>query len=442
MTLQKYIDSSTRELRMRNRNGLFIFLLGFSLLYARPYFDQFGSVVGYVGVGSGLLICGYCLLSVLPSLRLEGTDLILGWGATAFMVLSWLLLLLGEPAPEVRSLWLASAQQWLLIILLLYFRQYEATRRGLFYILFGFLVLQWGLSVLQYTFYTFGVGIPIRAEEYQEFFFVAGPYFNANDNSVYAVTALIAVIALCNNSRNQQIVPVSLLLVGCIVWLSLSRSMLLVYSILAVFTVLQMATSVGGVRRDRRAWRFVVRALALVLMLGWGLNAIYQDDSDVSKRSTQRAESLMLLGGDESVQARSISYLRLGGLLSNPWGSLSDLDYGEYFRTGDDLLMQTNPHSFLAESAFLYGFAGLIAAIAIMASICIGIAQNRVMSPLLRVACIGALFVGQSVSSSIMAAPLFFVPFVVAMKPRRSDMDDMVVEVRGSSSQAGIAARV
>jgi hypothetical protein len=395
------------------------FLIGFTLVSTRDYFSYFSVLAGYGAVVLGILICAYCFIFSLSEFEMDGPAISVALGATLFLVLSWILQVIGEPAPDVRTVWIGTIQQWLLVMCLLHFRQFTHIRKYLAYIIFSLLLLQLCLSLLQYTHYSYGIGLPIRADEYQERFFVTGPYYNANDNSLYATSFLIALIALHNSTKRTLLIPISVAVTGIIAWLSLSRSMLVISSIISILALVSHRSHSFGARSIRIPYISVFAVIIVITAIALTATSIYSDDSDVGKRSAQRAESLAFLGQDESIQARIQSYVRLVGLISNPWGTLTDLQYGEYFKSSDDIAIQENPHSFIVESAFLYGLAGLLAAALMLCGISIGIMNNSGLAFPMRLAVIGALFIGQSVPGSILAVPYFFAPFVMAMRISR-----------------------
>ena len=49
------------------------------------------------------------------------------------------------------------------------------------------------------------------------------------------------------------------------------------------------------------------------------------------------------------------------------FGSLSDQNYGEFFQPLDPLLATINPHSYMVEMSFLFGYPGLLLALTFLA---------------------------------------------------------------------------
>lgn len=370
-------------------------------------------------MGIGLLLCGYCVVVLAPNFRFDAIDLATICGAAAFVILSYALLLVGEPASDVRSLWFASTQQLMVIVLLLFFRNFQAMRAGLLYVLSAFLVLQFCLSATQYTFYEYGIGLPIRFAEYQERLFVAGPYINANDNSMYAVGLLVGIIALHKSSQKQFILPLAIGMSGAIVWLSLSRSMLLVYFVLALLAMTEIHRTSRSQVRSSSSAKATAGTILVCLVTTLILGALVKTESGVGDRSLQRTTSILQTTDDKSVQIRLLPYLRLPRVLANPWGTFEDLNYSAYFDPDDEPIMQVNPHSLIAETTFLYGLLGLVSCLAMLSAVSVGILSNDQISLGMRLAVVGALLVSQSVSSSLLAAPLFLAPYVLAMKMRR-----------------------
>jgi hypothetical protein len=124
---------------------------------------------------------------------------------------------------------------------------------------------------------------------------------------------------------------------------------------------------------------------------------------------------LSVLGQDSSVEFRITVASRLVEALDSlGFGSLSDRNYSEFFRPGDPALAMVNPHSYLAEMSFLFGYLGLFLALAFLTVVVWRIfvvsGSRRLLAVLFGVA---VLFF-QMVPSSVFSVDIFFLLAVIA----------------------------
>lgn len=263
--------------------------------------------------------------------------------------------------------------------------------------------------LLQFSYLTWGVGLVPKTEFAENTKFITGSFGNPNN---VAVVIVLYVLLLINKGSLVRRASTSILLAlaAVAIFLTLSRTAFVVYATLLVYFFLKD-------RQGERLGKGLISGYFVLVLLAGVLfgaaNSLKTSDSMVIERSLTRLETLSAVGEDESVAFRFISMTRLAQAIDRlGLGTMSDLNYRSFFDSSDLWLAQVNPHSFIVEMSFLFGYPGLV--IALLLFVVMFIHLVRINKSLVLGSYIGAVFVlFQSVPSSVMAFPLFFLLMVM-----------------------------
>jgi hypothetical protein len=259
-------------------------------------------------------------------------------------------------------------------------------------------MLESSIIILQSTYVAYGFGMPARYQflpnvaESQLYLFAS--YGNPNNSGV--VIAMIIMVLLLNKSArpNRLLFAFVLILAGLAIFFTLSRAALLFYVLSTFLLLLEKLPS--------KKLIFAL-PLAIVISLFAALPFNLSDQqSPVFEYSLSRINKLQyILSSDESVDFRIISHQRLFENLPNlGLGTFTDIQYSKFYKSTDPFVAKFNPHSFIAESSFLYGFPGLALAVSVVVIIASAALSKSVFLPVRLLFVLGFL-VFQSVPSSI-----------------------------------------
>lgn len=267
------------------------------------------------------------------------------------------------------------------------------------------------IFLLQFSFLTWGVGIVPQNEEAEFTGFITGSYGNPNNVAVVIVLQLLLLISKDRVVRNWS-GYITVLVVGFAVFLTMSRTVLLFYITLLLYF---------GFKGRRSSERNGVRVAFLALLVLVGsvftiFDGVGQTENAVIGRSFNKIFSLGALEQDYSVRFRVVSMDRLvASLDSLGIGSMSDLNYKVFFESDDDPLAKVNPHSLLAEIAFLYGWVGFGLIVVFFIFCFIDIARLS-RSVVLSFYFVSLFLLFQAVPSSVLGFPVFFYFIVLISK--------------------------
>lgn len=351
-------------------------------------------------------------------------------------LLDFLLLMVGGSGEVDRNLWFSGVSQLLASMLFLHYATSRSAWKFFKFSISIVLAIEFILAFLQISYYSTGVGLPPTFEDYSDFSFVSGSFANANDFAVFIAANCIALYScwLLEGKDGRGYALLGICAMG--VFVSLSRTVFL-------FTIFFIAFSLvrGGkkaLKAPKKKANLVLLVAMLLIVMGFAV-AVTTDflvNTSVFERSIARIGQVGEITTDESSGARSLVYIRF--LESLPYlgvGTFSDLNYSKFFQPGDFYLMTINPHSFLVEMSFLYGWAGCIAAIGLIAALMIGIMKNRDLPLYIRSVGALSLVFFQSVPSSILTSTSFFLPYLLLMCCRRRLLENL----RGKEKEVGRA---
>lgn len=289
-------------------------------------------------------------------------------------------------------------------------RDVEARRRTLDIVLFA-LWAEIGIFLLQFSFLTWGVGIVPKNEDAEFTGFLTGSFGNLNNVAVIIVLQLLLLIAKNRVIRNWSGYLI-VFAVGFAVFLTLSRTVLVFYVTLFLYFGFKgrQLSEKGGVR---------LGFLALLISFGAALtviDSVGEANNVVIERSFNKIFSLGSLEQDYSVKFRVISMDRVVSALDRLGvGTMSDLNYGIFFNQDDDSLAKVNPHSLLAEIAFLYGWLGLGLIVIFFVFSFIDILRSS-KNLVLSLYFFSSFLLFQAVPSSVLGMPVFFYFIILVSK--------------------------
>ncbi|MFT6155868.1 MAG: hypothetical protein ACI9I4_000767 [Neolewinella sp.] len=388
--------------------------LAFSALLLYPQVEFFLS-----GGGRSLVIIGGCILMLSTVLgqvqvRLSMPQFLFLGCLFLMWVLSFTLLIWGDSGYfQPRNIMLSSVVQILLVILLFDLCKSEKGQDIALRVMQLVVLIEAVIIFGQFTYITYGVGLPPKGALGFDLRMIGGSYINPNNTATFIGLFTIAISAfLCRRGRYGE-AYIFLFIAAMPIWLTLSRTMLVVW-VLNVIVVMASAIFAVGSKNGRVSmWRGVVSIFAVLTVLGLTGKSFLVNDSSVTARSIERMSTITGMSDDVSANFRVISHIRL--LESLPrlgLGSYSDLNYAKYYKSSDDWLMTANPHSYIVEYSFLFGVLGLFVVLMTFGMIFFMLASNKSVNIGFKLLTALALFLSQAVPSSLLASPYFFVPFV------------------------------
>ncbi len=290
-------------------------------------------------------------------------------------------------------------------------------------VVFNVLIILIGLELLvligQFTFVTYGFGFSKIAENDNDFGFISGTNGNPNNSAAqlglmaFAATAFLTMLG----KKFKAYILMTLILPG--LFLTLSRTMIMFWALNIICIFLSSAGTTPKIN-----FAVVLKRTLVLLFIGVFSFAIYLKvdgaDVEVFNRSIQRLETFGQLANDNSIGFRAISHLRLfENFLDLGLGSLSDLNYYQFFKPTDDWLMKVNPHSYVVEYSFLFGYFGFIIVCTIFLLFSYFVFfRSSIPYPFKCAAIIGLVFI-QAVPSSLLVDVYFFNLFIYLIKIKK-----------------------
>lgn len=269
------------------------------------------------------------------------------------------------------------------------------------------------IVISQFTYLTYGFGLAPKEDESLLTGFLTGSYGNPNNVAVM-ITLQVFVLYKTGFLMRQPILSNFVIFSAFgAVFLTMSRTCFVLFSVFIL--IYYIFDKKGGQKNIKliSAARSVL-AVALASLAVWYFN--YMDssgDSIVWGRSLERLMTVSDIGSDDSVDFRWVSHMRLIENLDNlGFGSFSDFSYHKFFHSYDFWLMKVNPHSFLVEMAFLYGYVGFVLALAFMSFVVFDLIKSGLSTNFFLLFVVSFVFF-QMIPSSVLGNPVFFVLCVI-----------------------------
>jgi hypothetical protein len=289
-------------------------------------------------------------------------------------------------------------------------------------VLCALLVVEIAIVGLQFAHMSFGIGLAPSEEGIRDHL-IEGSYGNPN-NVAMVLAMLLMVLVMAGHTRMSSL-PGAALVVATLVatFLTLSRTafaFLCAFLLAAMLAPMLRRPSLAASMRGFRRLLLVLAALgAAVLVLQRSGVLTDLEDLAVIGRSIERVATLSEFGQDASVEWRVVVMSRLiESLDSLGFGALSDQNYGEFFQPLDPWLATVNPHSYVVEMSFLFGYPGLFLALVFLAVAIWRIFAVRGNRRLLAALFAVSVLFFQMVPSSLFPLDIFFL--IVAITGTRS----------------------
>lgn len=372
-------------------------------------------------VGLAALLVGVMFAFVsLPWHRLTKSSIFFGAYFVAFGTAGLALQLLGEVPPGMppaRPLFFYALTTLALVLAGITIVRHGGSRFVL-KVLCALLIVEIVIVGLQFSLMSYGFGLEPREYTTGQHL-IEGSY--GNPNNVAVVLAMLLMVLVMSGYVRMSSMFGAMLVVATLAatFVTLSRTAL---ACLVVFLVAALLAPSQRRLSIARCMRTFGRALPVLMLMGAGLIMLLRsgvvtnlEDLAVIDRSLTRVATLSSLGQDSSVEFRMVVGTRLFEALDSlGFGTLSDKNYDEFFRPGDPALAMVNPHSYLVEMSFLFGYLGLFMALAFLAGAVWRIIVVKGGRRLLVVLFGIAVLFFQMVPSSVFSVDIFFLLAVIA----------------------------
>ncbi|MDP9911808.1 hypothetical protein J2W27_003932 [Variovorax boronicumulans] len=383
----------------------------FSLLLFYPQAGVLGFGLNYLifGVGIALFLVGVFRLKKMPRHFLK-------YGALFFLlfVLHALLFFLGKSGDvPARPLFVTGFATVGLILIAGILTRAPDGKSWMYRSILVCLLLEIAIVFLQFGHMTYGVGLAPRGEDSSYIGLITGSYGNPNNVAVM-IALQVFILHKAGKFENHPFLTWVLLLGGLLaIFLTLSRTCFFLYILFLILYVFEGKGKKSKSSILEGCFKFSVVLILVLAAFSYFQGLINDGNSIVLDRSIARLSDLTGAGGDELISFRQTSHERLmQNLLSLGLGSFSDLNYGIFLESHDPELMKVNPHSFLVEMSFLYGYVGFLLAVSFLALIAYDLMRAGLSYAYAGFFFIVAIFF-QMIPSSVLSMPAFFLFFVL-----------------------------
>jgi hypothetical protein len=373
-------------------------------------------------VGLATLVVGAMLAYVsLPWHRLPKSSIFFGAYFIAFGTFGLFVQLFGDilpGAPPARPLFFYALTTLALVLAGLAILRRPGGRSFVLNAMCMLLIVEIVIVGLQFSRLSFGVGLELGEDAARDHL-IEGSYGNPNNVAVVLVM-LLMILVISNYIRMSSLHGAALVVAtSAATFVTLSRTAL---ALLIAFIVVAMLTPMLRCPRLAATIRSVRRLIPLLVALGAGVLLLHRSgiatefqDLAVVERSLARVSTLTAFGQDASVEWRMLVASRLvESLDSLGFGTMSDQNYAQYFNPLDPALAAINPHSYLVEMSFLFGYPGLIIALALLAVSVGRIIAAQGSSRILAVLFGLSVLFFQMVPSSLFPLDIFFLIVAIA----------------------------
>lgn len=396
----------------------FIKLLFISIIYFPPlnyFFPKFSFMwVGFIGV------LFFITFSKKTKIHLLKSDVIILICTAIMALLSCALYVFGTNGPVgQRPLFIYFLLQFMLVLVIVSSRG-EAWSKFLFKAIASWFVVQILVIIAQYSHSMGGPGLSLDETSYS-WVVAEGTTKNPNNTAVY-ITIFASVLILFSHKYYIKYLALFAVVTATFsLILFASRMALLSFTIFILAYISQILGT-----RSRKEIRYflsliVISSIALTLTYTTGL---YQS-SAFTLRSFDKIATITTLTSSDSANFRLLSVIRLTeNLTTLGIGSLSDLNYFRYYEYYDPSLININPHFFIAEYSFLFGYLGFITSITLVMTLTYKLLKNNSVSLMIRMSLIVILVTAQLVPASILNMPLIFPILLIAAVTNFSPIKD------------------
>lgn len=380
-------------------NISFLFLLFFNQVWF------FNKNVGYFVLFLGFLFYFIAVIKNEIKLNISKDELFLTFMSFSYFLLCLILFFVGEFGENSRFLVIYSLIQFVLFSCVI-----NAKNKNLNFInksLIVFFLIEALIVLLQFLYISYGWGI--KSDSEYGIYSFSGSQSNPNNTAV--ILCIIFIYFSLNDFYQKRessiyIIILSLLLVLC-VWFTLSRTVLLFSSIYILYYFYI----------NKKKIFFILPILIFGFV--FFLTQLNKTDNIYLDRSITKASSITSFHEDSSANFRVQSYISLYENVGDlGLGTLSDRNYSHFFHKSnfDTKLIAVNPHGYIPEMSFLFGYFGLFYAVLFIFFFIYMIIKNQKINLFLKLFFLIMLILYLSVPSSILSMPIFFLIFYLISK--------------------------
>lgn len=379
--------------------------LTFSLFIFFPQIWYFYPLLGFSALTLGFTIFLTLFFSKKINFIVSKFDFLIFSQFLIFFVSCILLSLLDNHSSENRFLFIYALMQLIMFLCIKDIKSNELKNIRLILILY-FLIELLILS-LQFIYVSYGFGLPPK----NNFGIYAIGGSSGNPNNLAVVLSLVYIFIVLSKDdyfSNYKTTFIFMLLTVFYllgIFITSSRTVLVVSLLFLFFYLLRRKISVLYI------------FLTIIIVISLTNLSILNSNNDVINRSITKIGSIQSFNEDSSANFRLLAFERLFENFTNlDLGTWQDRNYTKFFKDSDPELIKTNPHGFLPEVSFLFGFFGFIFGIFTIIVYIYGIFINNYLKRNLKFVLIVCFLFYMSVPSSILGLPIFFVLFYLILK--------------------------
>ncbi len=254
---------------------------------------------------------------------------------------------------------------------------------------------------LQFLNLNFGYGLELKNKI--DLFAPEGTLLNSNNSSVFIFSMCLILTSYFSYKKKNIMVLIILFLTFFSVFVTMSRTILVLYCLYLIFFIIDnIKFSIKRISYIFGIFSFF--SLFFVNIKGeWLL---------FFERSINKMFTLSSMNLDDSSSARLISLERwFDNLLYLGFGTLKDGSYGVYYESFDLPLLSFNPHVYIVEISFLYGYIGVLFAFSLYLLVFYSIFSTKI-NLILKILIFSFFIIMQAVPSSILHNYMFFIVFL------------------------------
>lgn len=377
--------------------------------------SQFSYFINY---GAYLALMAGIFLFILSIINNEGfmykSKIILYSPYIVMAFLSFLLLIFGEKGEfDQRKIFESNIFQFISVILT--YKIIDSKDEKQITYIFLFIIIFEILIILgQFSYISIGIGFNRAIDSELPIEAISGSHGNPNNSALQLGLMALAVSSffILRNEKSKALGVLLIILPGIL--LTLSRTMLFFWILNLIFILL---ADLNKRFSFINLIKFSLINLLIILIILIFYQYATSINLDIFIRIIERLDSINSLDEDSSIDFRIISHLRLiENIFSLSYGSFSDLNYYDYFKFDDSWLLKVNPHSYIVEYSFLFGYLGFFVIVSLFITLTYLILFKSYLPLPLKILSAFGIYFAQAVPSSLLTQYYFFIPFIFLYK--------------------------
>lgn len=378
---------------MVNLNSFTVYLFLFSYI-ALYFFGPLGHILNVLAIL--LLIFSLVTFRIRSIYKIK--DIYIIFILFLMMTLAVILNLSGSVSLSVdRTLFLYISIIGFFSVLMI-FNSNETSVFKLIVFLFGF---EFFTIILQFTYLYFGFGIQPKVD--LGYVTTQGLSINPNNTAVLILLYYFYLTNVFIENEKLFLYYLFSLMAFIMLLLLLSRTVLIFFIFFFVLTLIYLLKN-----------NKLINSILILLISFIGVFIFFNVNLSEYLKFDKLA-SINQLSSDESTSFRYISLMRLIENFNNlGMGSFSIGDYGRFYEFYDDPLLKINPHMFLSEYSFLFGYMGFFLVFGLFLLLIYSLIKNKSVNPLFKIPLICSILFIQAVPSSVLSI-INFIPMLVLL---------------------------